>query len=85
MNASNGNILLINQTLLTTSVSSRVVKAADAELVHFYVSRSYISTKTTLENFNLHLNKIKAFVVIFLWKQNYAFYKVIDCQRIDTI
>lgn len=75
-----GNTPLINQTLLTTSVSSRVVKAVNAELVHFYVSRSYISTETILENFNLYLNEIKAFVVIFLWKQNYAFHKVIDCQ-----
>lgn len=52
-----GNTLLINQILLT-SVSSRVVKAVDAELVDFYVSMNYTSTKTILEKFSLYLKEI---------------------------
>lgn len=74
-----GNTLLIYQILLT-NVSSRVVKAVDAELVHFCVSRNFTSTKTMLEKFNLHLDEIKAFDCcgFFFWKQNYAFHGVID-------
>lgn len=48
------NVLLINQSLLRTSLSDRVVKAVDAKLALSDSRRIHTSTKAITEEFNLN-------------------------------
>lgn len=68
MNAEVNN-WLINQILLRTSLSSRVVKAVDAKLALSRIIRIHSNTKAVIEEFSL--NGVKACDCgNFMWKQN---------------